>query len=145
MGISTLPLMKGNVAASHSPRLRRAWPRALWRGVRGRCPACGEGRLFGQRLQVEHACAHCGEELYHHRARRLVLPLATFVALQVVLLAALLLRFSGLVLPLWAWGAGWIVLLLLLLRPVKGGIIGVQWALRLHGFQYAAMCRPHRR
>ena len=41
---------------------------ALWRGFRGRCPACGEGRMFRAFLKVADECPHCGEELHHHRA-----------------------------------------------------------------------------
>ena len=41
---------------------------ALWRGFRGCCPACGEGRMFRAFLKVSDHCPHCGEELHHHRA-----------------------------------------------------------------------------
>jgi uncharacterized protein (DUF983 family) len=41
---------------------------ALWRGFRGCCPACGEGRMFRAFLKPNDQCPHCGEELYHHRA-----------------------------------------------------------------------------
>lgn len=116
----------------------------MLRGARGRCPACGEGRLFARLLRVNAHCAHCDEELYHQRADRGAWPIAAFVALQVVMLAVLALQLFGLRLPLLAWAAPWALLFALLLRPVKGAIIGLQWALRLHGFQYAAMCRPRR-
>src|SRR5689334_17605475 len=41
---------------------------AFVRGLHCRCPACGEGRMFGKYLKVVPACAVCGEELHHHRA-----------------------------------------------------------------------------
>jgi len=41
-------------------------------------------------------------------------------------------------LPVWAG------LSLLLLPSVKGAIVGMQWAARLNGFEYASMCRPDR-
>ena len=41
---------------------------AVWRGFRGRCPACGEGRMFRAFLKVADQCPRCGEELHHHRA-----------------------------------------------------------------------------
>ncbi len=127
-----------------NPPLRRAWLPAMLRGARGRCPACGGGALFGQLLQVRERCASCDEELYHQRADRLAWPLAAFVALQVVMLAMLALHLLDLRPPLWTWALPWVALFALLLRPVKGAVIGLQWALRLHGFQYAAMCRPRR-
>lgn len=43
------------------------WSLAL-RGALGRCPRCGDGRLFASYVkQVEH-CAVCGEALGHIRA-----------------------------------------------------------------------------
>ena len=41
---------------------------ATRRGLMGRCPACGEGRLFSRFLKVVDACPACGAELHHHRA-----------------------------------------------------------------------------
>lgn len=43
------------------------WP-IMARGLLGRCPGCGKGKLFRQYLkQVEH-CGQCGEKLGHIRA-----------------------------------------------------------------------------
>jgi len=52
------------MTASDSPSAAQA----LGRGLRGRCPACGEGRMFRAFLKVADQCPHCGEELHHHRA-----------------------------------------------------------------------------
>ena len=38
------------------------------RGLRGRCPACGTGRMFAAFLTVAHSCPACGQELFHQRA-----------------------------------------------------------------------------
>ncbi|MEO8531543.1 MAG: DUF983 domain-containing protein, partial [Deltaproteobacteria bacterium] len=40
----------------------------LWRGWRGRCPRCGEGRMLHSYLKVNAVCPHCGQELFHQRA-----------------------------------------------------------------------------
>lgn len=32
----------------------------LWRGLRGRCPRCGRGRLFDRRYRLRAACDECG-------------------------------------------------------------------------------------
>jgi uncharacterized protein (DUF983 family) len=40
----------------------------LWRGFTGKCPRCGEGKMFRAFLKVADSCAHCGQELHHHRA-----------------------------------------------------------------------------
>src|SRR5690606_34887944 len=46
---------------------RPVWP-AMRRGLAGKCPSCGEGKLFGKYLKVNDACPSCGEELHHQRA-----------------------------------------------------------------------------
>ncbi len=40
----------------------------LWRGIKGRCPNCGQGRLFKSYLQQEKHCSHCGEDIGNIRA-----------------------------------------------------------------------------
>ena len=40
----------------------------LRRGLLGRCPCCGEGRMFrGYLRKVSDRCDVCGAELFHHR------------------------------------------------------------------------------
>src|SRR5690606_36421697 len=46
----------------------RDWLLAIKRGLRGRCPNCGEGRIFRSFLKVSDSCPVCGEALHHHRA-----------------------------------------------------------------------------
>ena len=38
------------------------------RGLRGRCPACGEGHLFRAFMKVADHCGKCGEPFRYHRA-----------------------------------------------------------------------------
>jgi uncharacterized protein (DUF983 family) len=51
-----------------SPRPRPSLLQAIARGVRGRCPACGDGRLFWRYLKVNPTCESCGHELAKHPA-----------------------------------------------------------------------------
>ena len=46
---------------------RDCWP-AMVRGWWGRCPHCGEGRMFRAFLKVADHCPACGEALHHQRA-----------------------------------------------------------------------------
>ena len=119
----------------------------MWRGLLRRCPACGHGALFGSFAKVADYCPHCHEELYHHRSDRMAPWSSAFLSAHVVVLPVLIaewlwdLPFWQLVLaalPVWAG------LSLLLLPSVKGAIVGMQWAARLNGFEYASMCRPDR-
>lgn len=43
------------------------WTHAL-RGLAGRCPKCGQGRLFARYLKQVDRCAVCGEDWGHIRA-----------------------------------------------------------------------------
>ena len=45
-----------------------AFATALSRGLRGRCPHCGEGRLFRTYLKVNPACPACGIDLARYPA-----------------------------------------------------------------------------
>jgi uncharacterized protein (DUF983 family) len=54
-------------APADSQVCREVWP-ALRKGLRRRCPACGEGKIFWAYLKVNDNCPGCGEELHHHRA-----------------------------------------------------------------------------
>lgn len=45
-----------------------AFATALSRGLRGRCPHCGEGRLFRTYLKVNPACPACGVDLARYPA-----------------------------------------------------------------------------
>jgi uncharacterized protein (DUF983 family) len=108
------------------------------RGLRGRCPNCGEGRLFGAFLKVNDHCAACGEALYHHRADDFPAYVVILLVghLVVPLVLAVEMAFAP---PLWVHAMLWLPLILGLtiglLQPVKGAIIGFQWAAGMHGFE----------
>ena len=44
--------------------MKPPFPRALKRGLRFRCPNCGEGRLFSSFFKMRDACAICGLSFY---------------------------------------------------------------------------------
>ena len=115
---------------------RDVWT-ALKRGFRGRCPRCGEGKLFRAFLKVDDHCSVCKLDFTPHRADDLpaylvivivghiVVPLALFIETNYSPPVALQL---AIYLPLTLFAS------LALLQPVKGAVVGVQWALRMHGF-----------
>jgi uncharacterized protein (DUF983 family) len=116
---------------------KRSVFQAMLRGARGRCPRCGEGRLFGRYLKVADECAHCGAELHHQRADDAP-PYFTIVVVGHVILP-LMLAFEAAYRPaIWLhvliWGSATIALSLALLPVIKGAIVGLQWALYMHGF-----------
>lgn len=115
----------------------RAWGNAMARGAMGRCPCCGSGRLFSGYLKVADHCSVCGEAYYHHRADdappymvifavgHIVVPLLVLV--EEVFRPAVWLHLV-IFLPLT------LLLSLALLPPIKGALVALQWALRMHGF-----------
>lgn len=110
---------------------------AMLRGARQTCPACGQGRLYGQYLKVVDTCDHCGTELHHQRADDAP-PYFVMVVTGHVVIAGVLILERAYAPPLWVHAVLWFPLLLLmslwLLPRIKGALIGLQWALRMHGF-----------
>jgi uncharacterized protein (DUF983 family) len=119
-----------------STPVRPSWP-AIKRGLAGRCPACGEGRLFARFLKPAASCPHCGEALDGHQAD-------DFPAYIVIIVLGHLLVPTMIEVNYWfdiplGWQAAiWptltAVLAIAMIQPVKGGVIGYQWARRMHGF-----------
>jgi uncharacterized protein (DUF983 family) len=110
---------------------------ALWRGLSQRCPSCGRGPLFGKYLKVRDHCPACGEALHHHRADDAPAYFTILIIGHFVVGGALMLE-RGLSPPTWVQLAIWLPLTvlgcLLLLPRVKGALVGLQWALYMHGF-----------
>ncbi|MEJ1158798.1 DUF983 domain-containing protein [Prosthecomicrobium sp. N25] len=113
---------------------------AMKRGAIGRCPSCGEGHLFNGYTKVVDHCEVCGEALHHHRADDFP-PYATIFIVGHVVIPAMYFVEKTWRPDLWIHAALWLpltlVLSIALLRPIKGAIVGLQWALRMHGFNPA--------
>lgn len=115
----------------------RDWKQALGRGFRCTCPQCGEGKLFSRFLKVAPVCESCGERLDGHRAD----DMPAYITITIVghIIVGLNLFFERAAdWPMWWHMALWptltIIFTLVIMQPVKGALVGYQWALRLHGF-----------
>ncbi|PWJ85801.1 uncharacterized protein (DUF983 family) [Pseudaminobacter salicylatoxidans] len=121
----------------HVKRPARPLWTAMKRGFMGRCPHCGEGKLFASFLKPVHHCEHCGEEMFHHRADDLPAYLVVVVVGHVIVGAFMGVEATS-TLSTWQHLAIWvpltIIMALALLRPTKGAVVGLQWALYMHGF-----------
>jgi len=110
---------------------------ALRRGWQGRCPNCGAGPILRGYLKVRDTCPVCGEALHHHRAD----DGPAYLTILIVghLMAPLLLftfthwRPEPLVLAS-VFSVGTVGLSLFLLPRLKGALVALQWAKRMHGF-----------
>jgi uncharacterized protein (DUF983 family) len=96
--------------------------------------------MFSAYLKVNDRCPACAEELHHHRADDAPPYFVIMIAGHIVVGAALTVE-AAYGPPMWLQMVAWpllaIALCLLLLPPVKGALIGLQWALRMHGFDPA--------
>jgi uncharacterized protein (DUF983 family) len=115
----------------------RSVPVALWRGWRRTCPACGQGALYRKYLKVADRCATCGEELHHHRADDAP-PYFTILIVGHIVVGGMLMLEMAYAPETWVHEVIWLpmllVLSLVLLPSVKGALVALQWALRMHGF-----------
>jgi uncharacterized protein (DUF983 family) len=121
---------------SVSTEKRDLWT-AMRRGFRGRCPRCGEGKLFRAFLKVDDHCSACGLDYTPHRADDLPAYLVIIIVGHIVVPLALWIEtnFSPPVgLQLSIYLPLTLIASLALLQPVKGAVVGFQWALRMHGF-----------
>ncbi|MES2721533.1 MAG: DUF983 domain-containing protein [Pseudomonadota bacterium] len=108
--------------------------RSIRRGLAHRCPACGEGRLFGRYLKIERVCGHCHHELARYPAddgpAYVTILLVGHLLVAPMLLFPVVWETNPLVsLPI-IMGALTIVTLLALPR-IKGGWVGLMYALQV--------------
>ena len=109
--------------------MRRGWGR--------KCPKCGQGPLFKSYLNVNTECPVCGQELHHHRADDGPAYLTILIVGHI--LAPTILWFYTEYRPEPAvlasiFSIGVVTLSLWLLPRIKGLMVGLQWAKRMHGF-----------
>ena len=100
------------------------------RGLAGRCPRCGEGRLFAGFLDLRPSCERCGLDYSFADA-------ADGPAVFVILLSGFIVVFAALVVevvyqpPYWVHALLWLPLIALTtlvpLRPIKGLMIALQY------------------
>jgi uncharacterized protein (DUF983 family) len=105
-------------------------PLPIARGLRGRCPRCGEGRLFKGFLALRPACEHCGLDFGFADA-------GDGPAVFVILIGGFIVVFAAMTVeilyqpPYWVHAALWIPLILIVtlapLRPMKGLMIALQF------------------
>lgn len=136
---------ESNKSAQKSRCCKRPWWPAVLRGLNAKCPSCGKGNLFGSFLKVSDKCPHCSEELYHHRADDAP-PYFTIFIVGHILVPAILAVEKIWHPPIWVHLSLWfpltILLTVFLLPRIKGAVLALQWAMCMHGFEYAALCAP---
>lgn len=119
------------------PKTERNWRSAVLNGLRNRCPSCGTGKLFPRFLKPTTRCPSCGEALDGHQADDFPSYIVILLLGHILVPTMIEVNFA-LDIPLgWQaviWPTSALILALLMIQPVKGGVIGLQWARRMHGF-----------
>ena len=100
------------------------------RGLRGRCPRCGEGKLFQGFLTLRPRCEHCGLDYSFADA-------GDGPAVFVILIGGAIVVFAALIIevvyqpPYWLHALLWLPSILIVtlvpLRPIKGLMIALQF------------------
>lgn len=104
---------------------------AAMRGMRGRCPSCGEGRVLKGYLTANPACGHCGEGFGHLRADDMPPWLTIMIVGHIVVPLLLIVEQTwhpDMVLQMVLWPAVTLALMLAILPRAKGAVLGLLWA-----------------
>ncbi len=121
----------------HTGRPARPVWSAMWNGFLGRCPNCGEGKLFSSFVKIVDRCAECDEDMHHHRADDLPAYLVIAIVGHIVIGGFMVVEATS-TLSTWQHLAIWVPITIIgslaLLRPIKGAVVGLQWANYMHGF-----------
>jgi len=105
---------------------------SVWRGIKCKCPRCGQAWLFHHYIEQVDRCPACGEPLAYYKVG-LFLPLIVVTVMVFIAGFVMLeMELSGhgnplvylyVLVPLSA------IVPLLLLPSMKGGLIGLMWAM----------------
>lgn len=106
---------------------------SMFRGLKGRCPHCGDGKLFWSYLKVEPRCHACGHDLARY-------PADDGPAYFTILLVGHLVVAPTFFFPV-VWETSPLItvpvslvaltsLILLLLPRIKGAFVGALWSIR---------------
>lgn len=121
------------VIESVGPQADRSVAQAIGRGLRGRCPACGEGRVLDGYLTATSGCSSCGENYSQLQADDMP-PWLTIIVVGHLIVPLLLVVEQIWHPDMWLQMAVWpvltLALMLALLPRSKGLVLGLLWATR---------------
>lgn len=110
---------------------------AMLKGWKRRCPNCGTGPMLNGFLKVRDTCTVCDEPLHHHRAddgpAYLTILIVGHLMAPLILIVFTTYRPAPIILAT-TFTVGCVALSLYLLPRLKGMIVAIQWAKRMHGF-----------
>ncbi|AMO73244.1 hypothetical protein AZE99_05380 [Sphingorhabdus sp. M41] len=121
-----------------TPGLPKTAFEAFTRGLRGRCPSCGEGKMFPRLLKPIEHCPICGQDWTAQQADDFPAYIAIILTGH-ILAPIIIYMINDTDFSVWTNLAIIITLALLLiaalLQPAKGAVIALQWWMGLNGFE----------
>lgn len=104
---------------------------ALKRGLMGRCPSCGQAKLFGRFLKPVETCPVCGEHWAERRAddfpAYLVILILGHLLVPIVVEVNIYANVP-LVVQMIGWPLIATVAAVAMIQPLKGAVLGLLWA-----------------
>lgn len=119
------------------PPAERPLMPAIVAGLKGRCPECGHGRIFDRFLVNKDRCGYCALDLTGHEAHDFPAYIVILLLGHIIVSVMISVNAALSIPVVWQmaiWPTLTVVLAILLIQPVKGGVIAYQWARRMHGF-----------
>jgi uncharacterized protein (DUF983 family) len=108
---------------------------SLWRGLKRQCPNCGQGRLFAGYLKVQETCTVCGHDNEQYPADDAAPYFTIFVTGHILVPLALVVdqhwAAATTTIELAIFLPATLFLSLLLLPYIKGGVLGVAYAMNV--------------
>ena len=135
------------LAPNPQPALPASLSAAILRGIIGKCPRCGEARLFRAFLKPIAHCPACQQDWTPQRADDMP-PYISILITGHVLVPVIIYFAAVATIPMWqamviclALAA---IMMIGLLQPAKGAVIALQWWHGMHGFKPSgkAECQP---
>lgn len=108
-------------------------------GFLGKCPKCAATKLFCKFLTTNKKCKNCQLVFSHHRADDFPPYIVLFIVGHIVVAGALHTEVHfeiSLFMHFLLWIPLAVLLSIVLLQPIKGAVIGWQYALKMHGFSH---------
>ncbi len=116
------------LSASEPPAVTSNWKAVIWRGIRGKCPQCGEAKIFSGYLKVKRNCEVCGAPLGDMPADDTPIYVAMIIVVHIMAIFITLFFYFHYIPGIFA-SVVWLCLLTvtccIVLRMVKGAVIGV--------------------
>lgn len=118
-------------------KLNRSSKAAVYFGWKRLCPRCGQGKLMSFYLKVRLNCSYCFQDFHYQRAddgpAYITVLILGHLLVPLILVFYEFFRLNPLIMAV-SLSTIAVLLALYLLPRMKGALIGLQWAKKMHGF-----------